>query len=177
MSVGALLEWISIGTVDAAITFFRASAMAIGAGICAFLVLRPEGRSAARGAALALLTIVVLGPVVQPWYLLWVLPLLAATGLSGTALRATMLLTAVLVVHGMAESNATADTLVDFIRDGAASAFALGMVIVVLLSSPGERRLLIGHPVDRGIRPDTPQARIRAGALVIKSSPHVSSTP
>jgi hypothetical protein len=141
--------------------------MIAGASICLYLVLRPQGRSAVRGAALALLAIVALGPVVQPWYLLWVLPLLAATGLSGTWLRVVMLLTAVLVVHGMAESNATADTLFD-VRDGLASAFAIVMVGVVLLSSPGERRLVLGDPVDRGIRPGSDAARARAGALVVQ---------
>ena len=78
-----------------------------------------------------------------------------------------LVVTAVLVVHGMAESNATADTLFD-VRDGLASLFALVMVAVVLLSSPGERRLLIGDPVDRGIRPGSDAARARAGALVVQ---------
>jgi alpha-1,6-mannosyltransferase len=165
MTIGAALEWTSLGTVDAAIAFFRLLAMIVGAALCLWLVLRPEGRSPVRGAALALLAVVVLGPVLQPWYLLWVLPLLAATGLTAAGLRTVMLITSVLVVHGMAESNATADTLVDFIRDGAATVFAVVMVLVVLLSSPGERRLLLGHPVDRGIRPDSPEARSRAGNL------------
>jgi hypothetical protein len=110
----------------------------------------------------------VLGPVVQPWYLLWALPLLAATGLTGTQLRAAMIVSTILVLHGMVESNATADTLVDFFRDGLAAVFALAMVGVVLVSSPGERRLLLGDPVDRGIRPRTSEARQRAGALVIQ---------
>jgi hypothetical protein len=167
MAVGSLLDLVGLGTVDGAITVFRGGAMIAGASICLYLVLRPQGRSAVRGAALALLAIVALGPVVQPWYLLWVLPLLAATGLSGTWLRVVMLLTAVLVVHGMAESNATADTLFD-VRDGLASAFAIVMVGVVLLSSPGERRLVLGDPVDRGIRPGSDAARARAGALVVQ---------
>jgi hypothetical protein len=68
----------------------------------------------------------------------------------------------------MVESNATADTLVDFFRDGLAAVFALSMVIIVMASSPGERRLLLGDPVDRGIRPRTGEARLRAGALVVQ---------
>ena len=167
MAVGSLLDLVGLGTVDGGITAFRALSMLVGAAICLYLVLRPEGRPAVRGAGLALLAIVVLGPVVQPWYLLWVLPLLAVTGLTGAQLRAAMLLTAVLVVHGMAESNATADTLFD-IRDGVASLFAIGMVAVVLLSSPGERRLVLGDPVDRGIRPGSDAARGRAGSTVVQ---------
>ncbi len=84
MALGRLLDQVGLGTVDGAITFFRAAAMIVGALIGLGLVLRPEGRSPVRGAALALLAIVALGPVVQPWYLLWALPLLAATGLTGT---------------------------------------------------------------------------------------------
>jgi hypothetical protein len=141
--------------------------MLAGAAIGIVLVLRPQGRSPVRGAALALLAIVALGPVVQPWYLLWALPLLAATGLTGAQLRAALVVTAVLVIHGMAESNATADTLVD-VRDGVASAIAVVMVVVVLLSSPGERRLILGDPVSRGIRPTTDAGRARAGAMVVQ---------
>jgi alpha-1,6-mannosyltransferase len=167
MIVGNVLDWVGLGTVDGAVSVFRVAAMVTGALIGLYLVLRPEGRSAVRGAALALLAIVALGPVVQPWYLLWALPLLAATGLTGTQLRVVMVLTTVLVLHGMAEANATADTLVD-VRDGLASLFALAMVGVVLVSSPGERRLLVGHPVDRGMRPRTAGARTRAGSLVVQ---------
>lgn len=168
MVVGSILDWIGLGTVDGAVSFFRAVAMVAGAAIALYLVLRPEGRSPVRGAALVLLTIVALGPVVQPWYLLWALPLLAATGLTGTQLRAVMIVSTILVLHGMVESNATADTLVDFFRDGLAAVFALAMVGVVLVSSPGERRLLVGDPVDRGIRPRSSEARLRAGTLVVQ---------
>jgi hypothetical protein len=42
------------------------------------------------------------------------------------------------------------------------------MVGVVLVSSPGERRLIVGDPVDRGLRPRTGEARLRAGALVVQ---------
>ena len=41
---------------------------------------KPQGRTAVRALVLAFLAVVALGPVVQPWYLLWVLPLAAATG-------------------------------------------------------------------------------------------------
>jgi hypothetical protein len=75
----------------------------------------------------------------------------------------------------MVESNATADTLVDFFRDGLAALFALAMVGVVLVSSPGERRLILGDPVDRGIRPRTAGARLRAGALVVQPAGSSSS--
>lgn len=167
LSGGALRLLGIVGSSDGAVAVVRAVAMLVGAVIGCYLVLRPEGRSPVRGAALALLAVVALGPVIQPWYLLWVLPLLAATGFTGTQLRVAMLLTALLVVHGMTESNATADTLVD-IRDGLAALAAIGIVALVLLSSPGERRLVLGDPVDRGIRPMDAAARARAGSLVVR---------
>jgi hypothetical protein len=108
--------------------------------------------------------------VVQPWYVLWSLSLLAVTGLTGWQLRTSILATAVLVLHGMVESNSTADTLVD-VRDGLAALFAVVMVGIVLLSSPGERRLILGAPVDGGIRPAGPAARAAAGAQVMRRAP------
>ena len=48
-----------------------------------------------------------------------------------------MIATAVLVLHGMAESNATADTLVD-VRGGLASLFALIMVAVFAGMASGD---------------------------------------
>ncbi len=174
MITGGLMESIGfLGAGDGAVSLFRGLALAAGAFIGLSLVLRPEGRSPVRGAALGLLAIVALGPVVQPWYALWVLPLLAATGLTGWQLRLTVVVTAVLVLHGMAESNATADTLVD-VRDGLASLLALLIVCVVLLSSPGERRLLFGDPVDRGVRPVGGPARTRAGSLVVQPAASTS---
>jgi hypothetical protein len=128
--------------------------------VVAFLALRPEGRSPVRGAALALGVVVLLGPVIQPWYLLWFLPLFAATGLSGRALRVAILLTAVFTVHGMIESSTNADNLTD-ISDAITFAVAIGVVVAILIASRRERRLVLGadypdllphspHDVDRG---------------------------
>jgi hypothetical protein len=168
MAASGLAHLVGLDSLaDGAFTLVRTTAMLAGAMIGIYLVLRPAGRSATRGAGLALLAVVTLGPVLQPWYLLWVLPLLAASGLSGSMLRVAMLVTALLAVHGITESNATADTLFD-IRDGLASLAAIVAVGFVLLSSPGERRLVFGDPVDRGIRPSDQAARDRAGSQVMR---------
>ena len=68
--------------MDLSVAVFRGIATVIAAVILLWLVLKPQGRSAVRGAGLAMLTVVVLGPVVQPWYLLWSLPVLVAAGLT-----------------------------------------------------------------------------------------------
>jgi hypothetical protein len=63
------------GAVDVAHTIGLLMAAAIGAA----LLVRANRLGALRALGLTLLAAVVLGPVVQPWYLLWALPALAAT--------------------------------------------------------------------------------------------------
>ena len=107
-----------------------------------------------RGAALALGVIVVLGPVVQPWYLLWFLPLFAATGLSVREMRIAVFLTAGFTVHGMIESSTNADNLTD-IADSITFLVAIAVVLLILLASPRERRLAMGSTDDVGLTPRT----------------------
>ncbi len=168
MILGWVLERISLGSTDTAVGLIRALAMLVGAVIYLYLVLAPHGRSAVRGAALALLAVVALGPVVQPWYLLWALPLLAATGLRAGALRLALLVTLVLIVHGMAESNATADTVVD-VRDGIAAVLAATVVAVVLLRPPQHGLTLLLGPTNRSLMPADGPARQRAASLVVQA--------
>lgn len=122
--------------------------------VIAYLIMRPAGRSPVRGAALALAVIVLLGPVVQPWYLLWFLPLFAATGLSVREMRVAVILTAGFTVHGMIESSTNADNLTD-IADGITFLVAIAIVLVILLASPRERRLAMGTTDDIGLLPLT----------------------
>lgn len=82
MAIGYPLELISPGAVDTSVVVVRAIFMIVGLGLILYLILRPPGGSAVRALGLALLVVVLFGPVVQPWYLLWALPLLAAAGLS-----------------------------------------------------------------------------------------------
>jgi alpha-1,6-mannosyltransferase len=129
-----------------------------------WLILRPGGRSPVRGAALALGAIVVLGPVVQPWYLLWFLPLFAATGLSSREVRAAVILTAGFTVHGMIESSTNADNLAD-IADVLTYIVAFAVVVVVLVASPRERGLVLGPSEHMGLEPQTDDERARAAAM------------
>ena len=129
--------------------------------IVAWLILRPAGRSPVRGAALAFGAVVLLGPVVQPWYLLWFLPLFAATGLGVRELRVAVLLTAIFTVHGMIESTTNADNLFD-LADIVTFVLAFGVVAIVLLASPRERRLVLGPPHEGGLEPDSDDERARA---------------
>ena len=124
----------------------RLAGVVVAVAVVAWLILRPGGRSPVRGAALALGVVVVLGPVVQPWYLLWFLPLFAVTGLTVRELRVAVLATAGFTVHGMIESTTNADNIFDA-ADVVTYVVAFTVVAVVLLASPRERRLVLG-PAD-----------------------------
>ena len=156
-------------TIDDAlvVTVTRTLGTVAALAIVAWLILRPEGRSPMRGAALAFLTVVLLGPVIQPWYLLWFLPLFAATGLKSTQLRVVILVIAGFSLHGMAESSSTSDNLFEF-SDGLAIVAAFIVVGLVLLVSPRERRLVLSGSLSHGLMPQDPSAQARAEASVFR---------
>lgn len=168
-AIGKILGTLTsaVGLTDDAtpvLNIVRLLGTAVGLGLILWLILRPGGRSPVRGAALALAVIVLLGPVVQPWYLLWFLPLFAATGLSVRELKAAVLLTAGFTIHGMIESSANADNLTDI---GDSITFVVSIIVVVLIvaASPRERRLVLGPPDEGGLLPRTDEARERADAM------------
>jgi hypothetical protein len=151
---------------DGAVTVLRLIGMVAALAVVAWLCLRPRGRSAVRGAALAFLAVIALGPVVQPWYLLWALPLFAVSGLPRRELQAVVLLTAGFAVHGMAESSSTQDSLLEA-TDGIAILGAIGIVALVLLASKRERQFVFGPQLAAGLIPTDAPGRARAKSMVI----------
>ena len=138
-----------VGWTDSAswaVTVVRALGSIAALVVIAWLILRPGDRSPTRGAALAIATAVLLGPVIQPWYLLWFLPLFAATGLTRRESQLAVLLTAAFTVHGMVESSTTSDNFLD-ITDGITFLVAVGVVALIMLASPQERSLILGPRV------------------------------
>jgi hypothetical protein len=81
--------------------------------------------------------------VIQPWYLLWFLPLFAASGLGDRGTQIAVLATAAFTVHAMVESSATSDNFLD-VTDGITFLLAVVITAVILLASPRERRLVLG---------------------------------
>ncbi len=122
------------------------------AGVLILLVLRPAGRSGTRAIGLSLAALVVLGPVVQPWYLLWSIPLLSATGLTHRQVRIVVLLVAAFTIHGIANSSATADTFLD-LSDGIAMVLAALTIGVAMLASKAERSLILGDSSEKDLLP------------------------
>ena len=82
MAIGAVVDVGGFNATDTLIAAFRVLATIAALAFIAYLCLRPGTRNPVRAAGLAFLALVVLGPAVQPWYLLWCLPLLAATALT-----------------------------------------------------------------------------------------------
>jgi hypothetical protein len=162
-------------TVDATpvLTAVRLAGTAAAVVIVLLLIVRPGGRSPVRGAALALAAVVVLGPVIQPWYVLWFLPLFAVSGLSFRELRVAIILTAGFTVHAMIESSANADNLADA-ADAISYLVAIAVVAIVLLASPRERALVTGPPGHRGLVPQTAADRVRSDAM---TWPRASRSP
>lgn len=167
MIVAGAVRAVGLGDhIDLAVTVFRGIATLVAVCLVLWLVLRPQGRSAVRGAGLALLAVVVLGPVVQPWYLLWSLPLLAAAGIAARWLHTTLLLTAVLTLHGVAGTSATSDALFEF-GDGLGLLLVAGLLALIVWASPRERVLLLGDAGDRGLVPDDRPSQARFDQMVI----------
>ena len=168
MATGNVGSWIGLGDhVDGTVGAFRLLGEVAAVGIVAWLCFRPQGRTAVRGLTLAFLAVVALGPVVQPWYLLWILPLAAASGLSPRELRVVLLLVAAFTLYGLCETSASADSLLE-LSDGLAMAAAATAVGIAVSVSPRERALLFGPPTAHGLMPDDPPAAARRERLVVR---------
>jgi hypothetical protein len=168
MAIGNTLDAIGLGNhTDTLVTVSRLLFMVAAVVIVGLLVLRPEGRTPVRGAMLAFLTVVTFGPVLQPWYLLWVLPLAAASGIRPRELRWVLVGIALFTLYGLGEPTASADSLLE-LSDGIALLLAVGAVGVAVSASPRERALLFGEPVDHGLMPEDAPSRARLDQLVMR---------
>ena len=153
MLSGLVLQLFGVtNQIDHTIAFFRVmGALTLGVVLVA-LVMWPTRRTATRSVAYSFLALVVLGPVVQPWYLLWSIPLLAVTGLSHQQMRYMMLVICAFTIHGVANSSATADTFIEF-SDGLAMLLAAGTLSLAMFASPRERKLILGDEGITGLDP------------------------
>jgi alpha-1,6-mannosyltransferase len=66
-------------SVTTMLTVTRALGLAIALGVTAWLLLAGERHTWVRSLALSLIVLVILGPVVQPWYFVWGIALLSAS--------------------------------------------------------------------------------------------------
>lgn len=112
-------------------------------GVIVWLLVTSDRRTPLRGLALAFGVVVLLGAVVHPWYVLWALPLFAASGLNLRERRIMIIVTIVMIIHGMIESSTAADNVWD-VTDVITFVLALASVAIISLASPRERALVLG---------------------------------
>ena len=123
------------------VTRLLGAVLAVGACVTTWLRRDRFGTAAAIGAGLG--AVVLLGPVVHPWYLLWgLVPLAAGTRdpfLVRPAVALSVVLSPLLLPHGV---SFTVDAVVE-----AAAGLLLGIVVLIVLPVPGQtptlRRVLL----------------------------------
>lgn len=168
MIFGGLIETIGIGTVDSAVDITRLIGLVATILILFWLCLKPEGRTPVRGAALAFLVLVLLGPIVQPWYLLWSIPLFAVSGLPGWQFRVATIGTVFLTVDSAVSSGGMQESFFT-ISDTLLLIIALGILAISLLASKREWGLLFGATASVGLVPDTEVDRARARQAMMRA--------
>jgi hypothetical protein len=90
---GLALSALGIGTMVQALWWFRAAGLLAAAAVC-LEMLRRQGRyGPIAGIGVGMSAVVILGPVMHPWYLLWAMAPLAAATRDPRIRRATVLLT------------------------------------------------------------------------------------
>lgn len=170
LALGAIAGLFGLEITGALVTVCRLIGTAATVAVIAWLCLKPEGRTPVRAAALVMLALVALGPVVQPWYLLWSIPLFAASGLRRSELRIAVTLISILTLWGLVTSSATQDALLK-LSDGVALILVAAVVAVILAASPRERRLLLGEESWDRIEPEGPAAIARKASLTMCRPP------
>lgn len=167
MLIGGPIRLLGLGNhVDTAVAITRAIGSVALAIVLIYLIAKPQGRSGTRGAALSFAALVALGPVVQPWYLMWSIPLLVVTGLTHRQVRIMVIAIAAFTIHGIANSSATADTFIEF-SDGVAMILAGLTLGIAMLASAQERQLILGDSNKIDLLPRTPTEREISQATIL----------
>ena len=155
--IGAGLGFFGFDAVDGAIRIMQLIGTLAALIIIAVLCLKPMGRSPIRGAGIAFISLIVLGPVVQPWYFMWALPLIAVAGIRKPwVLRTILVGIGFFVIYGLAEINIVADSTIN-LSDFVSTIASLLVVLITLFASPTERDLVFGEQFNRGLTPLTPE--------------------
>ena len=150
--LGAPAEAFGWASGDAVLAGTRTLGAVAALAVIAWLVFTPDRRTPLRGFALGLGVLVLLGPVIQPWYVLWVLPVLAAAGLTARETRWVVGLSLGLSVYTLANVSATTAGFAA-LPDSVAAAASVAVMLAMVFAPPYARRILL---------PDAPAARTPA---------------
>lgn len=102
LAMGAAFDAGGLDLTEELVTTARAVGLIIGVLAIAWLCLRPTTRTPVRSAAIGFLILIACAPAVQPWYALWVLPLLAVSNLTRLQQRLVIWATVGLVLFSLA---------------------------------------------------------------------------
>lgn len=161
MLVGKAGDLLGLEITDAAVDVTRFLGLLATVAVLLWLCLKPEGRSPIRGAALAFLVVVLLGPIVQPWYLLWCLPLFAASGLPRWQFRVATIGTVVLTTYSGVGSGGTQENFFA-VPDSLLFVFAMAAMFALLWASKREWGLLFDKWSAGGLVPLSDADRARS---------------
>ena len=173
--IGLATNFFGIDSYSVALTALRSIALILALIVMAKLALSPAGRSAVRGAGLAFTALIALSPVVQPWYLLWALSLIAVSGLAKAwHFRAIVAGTAAFVMYSLAEVNVVTDSTIN-VSDYLSVGLSGLVVLLIAVASPSERSLAWGTQFAHGLQPQTPEAASTASSRIVQGSDYVSA--
>ena len=103
-------------------------------------------RNIVRHASLAILFMLLCSPMIQPWYLLWAIPMLAATGLrSHFQLMWYFITTLFFMAYGVSDQLNVSPYLRDFNQDMGrliATVVCLGYIVYLMVLDPATRRMV-----------------------------------
>lgn len=143
---GALAEAAGVVDADVVLSGVRTVGAVATVALVGWLLLTAHARPLLRGIALAVLGVVLLGPVVHPWYLMWALPLLAASGLSRDESRWAVGASIGVSVYTVANASATTTSFVT-LPDGIAALAAVVVVAGMLIGPVDTRQMLLRRKV------------------------------
>jgi hypothetical protein len=143
VGTGWIVDALGYGNhTDSILTVLRVLATAAVLAYAARLLLRPGTKSPVRACGEVLFLLAAFGPVIQPWYLLWGAIVLAAGGYTRRELPIVVAATAALVVHGLAQSSATSESVLR-VSDPVSAAIAIVAAILGIFSSRTARREIL----------------------------------
>ena len=132
-------------------TWLRTAMKWAAIGLVLLLMFRGDYSRAVRRMALAFTAVVMLSPIIQPWYILWFLPFLAVTGIRDDwQIRSLYVGVTFFVVFG-AQDQLSVWSFVELPIDASSLAFftALAFTFYLLVLDVHTRKLLIeGRPLD-----------------------------
>lgn len=143
-SLGLLVESAAGIGADLVLDGVRTLGLLATAVVVGYLLLTPQRRTPLEGLTIAMLALVALGPVVQPWYVLWALPLVAVAVRTPRQMRLAVGVSLGLSAYTVANTAATTDSFAS-LPEGIALLLALAIVALMLYGPRGTRSMLLGR--------------------------------